>query len=81
MQITYGGRRNHLDAPSSVIWRTSPIKNEVTGIIPVEMSKEDINHSVKSFWKAPGRAKQSGFSGVEIHAVHGYFLSQFLCPH
>lgn len=81
MQITYGGSRSHLDSPSPVIWGASPIKNEVTGVMPVEISKNEIKYLVKSFGKAAARVKESGFDAVEIHAAHGYFLSQFLCPH
>lgn len=81
MQITYGGTRSHLDVPSPVIWGASSIRNEVTGIMPVEISKDEIKYLVKSFGKAAARVKESGFDGVQIHAAHGYFLSQFLCPH
>lgn len=81
MQVTYGGTRSHLDNPSPVIWGASPIRNEVTGIMPVEISKDEIKYLVKSFGKAAQRVKKSGFDGVQIHAAHGYFLSQFLCPH
>lgn len=81
MQITYGGTRSHLDSPSPIIFGASPIKNEVTGIMPVEISKDEIKHLVKSFGKAAERVKESSFDAVEIHAAHVYFLSQFLCPH
>ena len=45
-----------------------------------EMSKQDIDHVVRSFGDAAARAKGSGFDAVEIHAAHGYLLSQFLSP-
>ncbi len=81
MQIVYGGSMTNLVPPSPVIWGPSAVRNEVTGIVPVEMSKEDISYLVKSFGKASRRVKQAGFDGVEIHAAHGYLLSQFLSPH
>jgi 2,4-dienoyl-CoA reductase-like NADH-dependent reductase (Old Yellow Enzyme family) len=81
MQIVYGGSMTHLVPPSPVIWGPSAVKNELTGIVPVEMSKEDILYLIKSYGKAAGRVKQAGFDGVELHAAHGYLLSQFLCPH
>jgi 2,4-dienoyl-CoA reductase-like NADH-dependent reductase (Old Yellow Enzyme family) len=41
-------------------------------------SREDLKSIVKSFGDAASRVKQAGFDGVQIHAAHGYFLSQFL---
>ncbi len=45
-----------------------------------EMSKEDIDRVVRAFGDAAARAKRSGFDAVELHAAHGYLLSQFLSP-
>jgi len=45
-----------------------------------EMTIQDIDRIVKAFGRAAVRAQQSGFDGVQIHAGHGYLLSQFLSP-
>jgi len=43
-----------------------------------EMTLEDIRNTVKAFAEGARRAKKAGFDGVQIHAAHGYLLSQFL---
>ena len=45
-----------------------------------EMNQNDIDQVVRAFGDAAVRAKCSGFDAVEIHAAHGYLLSQFLSP-
>jgi len=44
------------------------------------MSPGDIHELVEAFARAAERAKAAEFDGVEVHAAHGYLLSQFLSP-
>lgn len=45
-----------------------------------EITLQDIDQVVEAFGKAAGRAQKAGFDGVQLHAAHGYLLSQFLSP-
>ncbi|KAJ8125827.1 hypothetical protein O1611_g7810 [Lasiodiplodia mahajangana] len=47
---------------------------------PLAMTTTDIQTLVKDFADTARLAYEAGFSGVEIHAAHGYLLSQFLSP-
>lgn len=43
-----------------------------------DVSLEDIEAIISAFGDAAARAEKAGFDGVEIHAAHGFLLSQFL---
>ena len=45
-----------------------------------EMTEDDIAEKIGDFAAAASLAKEAGFDAVEIHAGHGYLLSQFLSP-
>src|ERR1700675_4966312 len=46
-------------------------------IVPEEMTKARIAQTIAAHVAAAARAKQAGFDCVEIHAAHGYLISQF----
>ncbi|MGV8979553.1 NADH:flavin oxidoreductase [Clostridium sp.] len=82
MQIVYGGSQSeHPKASEMKIYGPSAVKNILTGITPMEATKDDIKAIVGKFKDAALRVKKAGFDAVEIHAAHGYLLSQFLTPY
>lgn len=46
--------------------------------VPRPMTLQDIQKTVEDYRKAATNARESGFSGVEIHSANGYLLNQFL---
>lgn len=46
-----------------------------------EMTEEEITRVTEDFGKAAVLSVKAGFDAVEIHAGHGYLLSQFLSPY
>lgn len=48
--------------------------------MPREMTAADIAEVQRRFVTTAALAERAGFTGVEIHAAHGYLLSQFLSP-
>ncbi|UGA42241.1 NADH:flavin oxidoreductase/NADH oxidase family protein [Bradyrhizobium quebecense] len=48
--------------------------------MPKAMAEHDIDEVIARFVTAAKLAEQAGFSGVQIHAAHGYLISQFLSP-
>lgn len=47
---------------------------------PHPMTPAEIDETVERFALTAGLARSAGFDGIQVHAAHGYLLSQFLSP-
>ena len=58
----------------------SAIKDTFCMDLPREITVDEIHQIVRDFGETARRAKLCGFDGIEIHAAHGYLISEFLSP-
>jgi len=47
---------------------------------PVALTKEEIADIARRFGVCAAACKEAGFTGAQVHAAHGYLLSEFLSP-
>ena len=65
-------------APSAV-----PFREDMQALFetPREATTAEIEDIIRRFGRSAVICKKAGFSGVQIHAAHGYLINQFLSPH
>jgi dimethylglycine catabolism A len=85
IQLGHGGGHTRFDICGETPIAPSAIPHPVyettfETIIPQEMSKERIAQTTAAYVAAAQRAQKAGFDCVEIHAAHGYLISQFHAP-
>jgi 2,4-dienoyl-CoA reductase-like NADH-dependent reductase (Old Yellow Enzyme family) len=84
MQISHPGRQVPARQPG-VVWGPSAVAVELGRHSkrfgrPVAMTREQLGETVERFATSAALAERAGFDGVEVHAAHGYLISQFLSP-
>jgi 2,4-dienoyl-CoA reductase-like NADH-dependent reductase (Old Yellow Enzyme family) len=81
LQLVYVGSYVMGDTAGASALAPSAVENLNTKAMPKEATVEQIKNIQNSFAAAALRAKKAGYDGVEIHAAHGFFLSQFMTPY
>ena len=82
LQLSHSGSR----ATSAVIGQRPLAPSEIrhpyepSGEVPEALAVSQIQRIVTAFGQASARAREAGFDAVEIHAAHGFLLSEFLSP-
>jgi len=81
VQISHSGRQANKFSTSRPL-APSEVQLKKMGLFgkPKAMTEQDIEEVIQGFARAAKLAKKGGFTGVQIHAAHGYLLSQFLSP-
>lgn len=84
LQINHPGRQMRANL-GQVTWAPSAVALDLGKMskhfaTPQAMTAEVIEDVIRRFANTARLAEQAGFTGVEIHAAHGYLLSQFLSP-
>ena len=80
VQISHCGQKaNQIDNGGSPF---GPSDSEIAqGVVVKAISRDGIRSVIASFAEAATRCKQAGADAVQIHAAHGYLLSEFLNPY
>jgi 2,4-dienoyl-CoA reductase-like NADH-dependent reductase (Old Yellow Enzyme family) len=85
IQLGHGGGHTRIDICGETPIAPSAIPHPVfettfETIVPEEMTKARIDMTIAAHTAAAVRARKAGFDCVEIHAAHGYLISQFHAP-
>jgi 2,4-dienoyl-CoA reductase-like NADH-dependent reductase (Old Yellow Enzyme family) len=85
IQLGHGGGHTRVDICGETPIAPSAIPHPVyettfETIVPEAMTKARIAETIEAHVTAGLRARKAGFDCVEIHAAHGYLISQFHAP-
>ncbi|MCX6470485.1 MAG: nitroreductase/quinone reductase family protein [Corynebacteriales bacterium] len=81
MQLNHPGRQGNPITTDGRTVAPSAVGVTIPGIpAPRELTDAEIHDIIERFATAATVAEECGFDGVQIHAAHGYLVSQFLSP-
>ncbi|MDY4713930.1 NADH:flavin oxidoreductase/NADH oxidase family protein [Actinobacillus minor] len=83
MQINHAGKQSPKVLSPTPVAPSAVALQGMDGFInlPRALTETEINTLIQQFATTAKIAEKAGFSGVQIHAAHGYLISQFLSPH
>jgi len=81
MQINHAGRQTDSSFIGETPVAPSVLHNPLTQETSRALTEEEIEEMIEAYGASAGRAVASGFDGVQIHAAHGYLISQFISPY
>lgn len=81
IQLGHCGNMTHISTAGQIPIGASTGFNLYSPTIVRGMSRKEIAEVAKDFGRAVKTAREAGFDAVEIHAGHGYLISQFLSPY
>ena len=81
LQLVHSGGLSARSISGMEVVSPSPMKSALYLSSSRALTENEIREIINNFAAAIERAKKSGFSGVQLHAAHGYLLSEFLSPH
>lgn len=80
-QLNHPGRQSNLLALGHTPVAPSPVPLAMPGATtPRELTPVEIEEIIDRFATAAAVCEEAGFDGVELHAAHGYLITQFLSP-
>lgn len=79
-QINHCGLKTFQPGPDGFHWGPADGATK-NGQKARQMSREEVGRLARDFATTATRCRAAGLDGVQIHAAHGYLLSEFLSPH
>lgn len=82
MQISHAGRQTPASVAETPV-APSEVQLQMPGAQfgkPRSLSDEEILDIIQKFAHTASVARETGFTGVQIHGAHGYLISEFLSP-
>ena len=83
MQLNHPGRQSPRTVSREPVAPSAVPMRGTAGLFapPRALAAREIEQLIARFARSAVLARDAGFAGVEIHAAHGYLVSQFLSPH